>query len=135
MTRKPPVAPRPEQIRRPSGGFGWLEDRLLHHGWLSDLGPDATAVLVLLALAADRRGASFYGRGRMASLLGLDIHRVDNALQKLTDFRLVTMRPWKQGSKDGVWQLLPIPSSQHTRDGGSMEIGQILTRLGMDANR
>ena len=60
-----PEPPRPELVRRPTGGLGWLPAALLHEGWLARLGPDAAAVLLLLALAADRYGASFYGRARM----------------------------------------------------------------------
>ena len=67
----PPVPPRPELERRPRGPFGWIEAELLHDGWLAEIGPNAVATLVLLALAADRRGASFYGRTRMAVALGI----------------------------------------------------------------
>ena len=48
-------------------------------------GPHATAVLVLLALAADRRGASFFSRDRMAQALGMSQHDVDVALRTLLD--------------------------------------------------
>jgi hypothetical protein len=59
--------------------FGWLEAHLLHDRWLAKLEPDAIAVLLLLALAADRRGASHFGRLRMAEALGMDVERVDRA--------------------------------------------------------
>jgi hypothetical protein len=36
---------------------------------------------VLLAIAADRRGASFYRRERMAIALGMSRYEVDDALQ------------------------------------------------------
>lgn len=64
--RPPPVPPRPELLRRPEGAFGWLDATLLHDGWLAEVGPHAAAAMLLLALAADRRGASFFGRSRMA---------------------------------------------------------------------
>jgi hypothetical protein len=101
--------PRPDLIRRPDGRFGWLEDRLLRDGWLQRLGPEALAVLVLLALAADRNGCSFFGRQRMADALGLRRHNVDAALARLLQLRLVAHRPWRTGDADGVWQLLPLP--------------------------
>lgn len=96
-------------MRRPSDAFGWLDAHLLHDGWLARLGPDATAVLVLLALAADRHGASFYGRQRMAVALGMSTAAIDAALTRLRSLDLVTHRPWQPGSLDGVWQLLPVP--------------------------
>ncbi|RMG17324.1 MAG: hypothetical protein D6731_04330, partial [Planctomycetota bacterium] len=79
MSRPRPRPPRPELLRRPTEPFGWLER----------IGPDATAVLVLLALAADERDASFYGRVRMAQRLGLGSARLDDALERLLRLGLV----------------------------------------------
>lgn len=106
----PPVPPRPELERRPCGAFGWLDAQLVHDGWLAEIGPHAAAMLVLLSLAADRRGASFFSRQRMATTLGMSRHEVDVALQRLLDAQLVDHRPWRHGCADGVWQLLPPPS-------------------------
>jgi hypothetical protein len=72
-TRPRPRPPRPDLVRQPAGAFGWLDAHLLHEGWLARLGVDATAVLLLLALAADRHGASYFGRRRMADALGLSV--------------------------------------------------------------
>jgi len=110
--RNPAPLPRPDRIRSTPRSFGWLDVRLLNDDWLARLGPDPTAVLCLLALAADRRGASYYGRGRMAERLGLDGHRVDAALDRLRALELVAFSPWRPGLPDGVWQLLPLPNSR-----------------------
>ncbi len=59
--RPPPAPPRPDLVRKPQAPFGWLEAHLLHDHWLQRLKPDATAVLLLLALAADRKGCGFLG--------------------------------------------------------------------------
>jgi hypothetical protein len=107
--RPPPIPPRPDLLRRPPGAFGWLDARLLTEDWLADLGAEATALLVLLALAADRRGASFYGRERMARALSLPRRDVDRALARLVQLRLVAHRPWRDGHPDGVWQIMPLP--------------------------
>lgn len=110
--RPPPEPPRPDLHRQPTGAFGWLPAELLHYGWLAEIGPPAVAVLVLMALAADRRGVSFFGRQRMALALGMSRHEVDGALQRLLDAGLVDHRPWRAGARDGVWQLLPPPLRQ-----------------------
>ncbi len=132
MTRQPPTPPHPDMVRRPRGSFGWIEDRMLRDGWLARLGVDAVSVLVLLVLAADRRGASFYSRDRMATALGLDRARVDAALQKLLDHRLVDMRPWGPGHRDGVWQITPLPESQRDDDRSrrTMQAADVLRLLG-----
>jgi hypothetical protein len=130
--RPPPIPPRPELLRSPSGSFGWLEDRLLREQWLARLEPDATAVLLLLALAADRRGASFFSRARIALSLGVDVSRVDAALERLLVHELVALRPWRCGARDGVWQLLPLPEPQgEERTHASLPLHAVLARLGL----
>lgn len=134
--RPPPTPLRPELIRIPTGRFGWLEDRLLHERWLAEIGPDATAVLVLFALAADRRGASFFSRERMAGALGMDVTRIDRALDRLRSLALVALRPWRPKDPDGVWQLLPLPEpNQPTKRNQATDeptaIGAILESLGL----
>ena len=133
MAKKPTVLPpRPDLIRQPVGRFGWLEDRLLREGYLAQLGPQATSVLVLLALAADRHGASFYGRERMANELAMSRQEVDQALSRLLELRLVVHRPWRLGHADGIWQLLPLPRPEnHPRGGEPLAIGDIFTSLGL----
>lgn len=133
MNRPPPVPPRPELERRPRGAFGWLEAELLHDGWLAEIGPHAAAIIVLLALAADRRGASFFNRERMAVVLGMSRHEVDVALQRLLDAGLVDLRPWRVGSGDGVWQLLPLPRRREVqRSRQALTAADVLRSLGFD---
>jgi hypothetical protein len=126
--------PRPDLVRRPTAGFGWLDQAILHGGWLAQLGPDGSALLLLLALAADRHGASFYSRHRMADALSISISQVDAALHRLRDLELVDYRPWHEGSRDGVWQLLPLPLLHHQpRAQRVLGIGEILASLGFTA--
>ena len=131
--RVSPVPPRPELQRRPRGAFGWLEAELLHDGWLAEVGPHAVAIVVLFALAADRRGASFFGRDRMAVVLGMSRHEVDVALQRLVDTCLVDHRPWRAGASDGVWQLLPPPARrQPDRARQTLSAADVLRSLGFE---
>lgn len=131
MAKKPTIPPpHPDLIRRPTGRFGWLDDRLLRDDWLSRLGSEGTSVLVLLALAADRHGASFYGRGRMAEKLGMSPEAVDQALTRLLALRLVAHRPWCQGHPDGIWQLLPLPPPQ-PRGGDALALGDLINSLNL----
>lgn len=130
--RPTPSPPYPELQRRPRGAFGWLEAELLHDGWLADLGPHATATLLLLALAADRRGASFFSRDKMALALDISRHELDHALQSLLEAGLVAHRPWRVGARDGVWQLLPhTPRRQPERSQQSLSAAQLLRGLGL----
>lgn len=128
--KRRPAPPHPELVRRPMAPFGWLEAHLLHDRWLARLEPDATAVLLLLALAADRRGASFFSRVRMAEALGIDVGRVDLALDRLLELRFVDLRPWRPGTRDGVWQILPVERDRPTRSGNTMHVAELLQSLG-----
>jgi len=129
--RPQPTPPQPDLQRRPEGPFGWLDAELVRGNWLREVGPHAAAVLVLLAIAADRRGVSFYGRDSMAVVLGLTRHELDGALQRLLDAGLVAHRPWRPGRADGVWQLLPVPPRQEVRRSGRVtSIAEALQRLG-----
>ena len=131
MSKKPTLPPpRPDLIRRPAGRCGWLEDRWLSEDWLLRLGPEGPSVLVLLALAADRHGASFYGRERMADRLGMSRQDIDQALERLLELRLVAHRPWRQGHPDGIWQLMPLPTPKR-RGGEAVSIGDVFRSLGL----
>jgi hypothetical protein len=125
------VPPRPDLERRPDGAFGWLQAELLHEHWLAEVGPHAAATLVLLALAADHRGASFFSRSRMAEALGMTRHEADVALQRLLDAELVALRPWRPGGSDGVWQLLQPPQRRQTpRTQQALSAADLLRSLG-----
>ena len=142
MPRKPSIPPpRPDFIRTPPQGFGWLDGRLLKEGWLQRLGPEPIAVLVLLVLAADRHGASFYGRERMAARLGIDRDAIDQALNRLLELGLIEHRPWRVGNPDGIWQIMPVPQPdipQHSKDQATpaaVSIGDALKQLGISTQK
>lgn len=109
--------------------------RMLLEGWLKEMGSDACAVLILLAIAADKHGASFYGRTRMASMLGMDLCRIQEALSCLKDFGLVAMRPWRYGHEEGVWQLLPVPERKQIRSDNTQAISEILEEMVREKRR
>ncbi len=140
MRDQKPTPPHPGLRRRPTGSFGWLDARLLHERWLAGLGPEATAALTLLALAADAEGASYWSRARMTQALRMDRRCLDAALQRLLDRDLVAHRPWRSGHADGVWQLLPLPEAKdrceaqpasRTRPASPASMADILKNLGL----
>ena len=88
-------------------------------------------MLTLLALAADRHGASFWGRDRMASRLGLTRAHVDEALRRLLTAQLVAHRPWHPGDADGVWQLLPVPAREQRAPGEPTALRDLLAKIGV----
>lgn len=127
-----PHPPRPGLKREPANGFGWLDAELLRGHWLPSVGADGLAVLAFLALVADREGASYYGRSRMAAEINLTLDRLDRALDTLLELRLVAHRPWREGQRDGVWQILPMPPTpKPTRTNGARSAAELLRGLGL----
>jgi hypothetical protein len=102
--------PDPRRIRTLSAtSFGWIDARLKLDGWLAVLTPEAVSVYAFLCLAADRNGVSYYGRDRMARVLGLGDRELHLALRRLLELDLIAFRPFRAGSVDGFHQVLPVP--------------------------
>lgn len=104
--------PEPGSIRKISGSFGWLDARLVHEDWLSRIGPMGTSALSFLAIVGNRQGVSFYGREKMARLMGVGRSELDRSLERLVELELVAHRPWSEHQIDGVWQVLPVPRNR-----------------------
>ena len=98
----PPKAPRPDRIRHIERPFGWLPCRLITDGWLEAMSQPAKLLYLLLAMAADRQGLSFYGKRRIEQLLALGPTELARARQDLIDADLLAF--------DGrLYQLLSLP--------------------------
>jgi hypothetical protein len=74
----------PERVRSIGGhSFAFLPHRFLRHGFFASLAPDQLRLYVLLVLAADRNGLSFYHYDSICSLLEIPLEayiRARNAL-------------------------------------------------------
>ena len=130
MKSPKPEPPFPALERRPQGRFGWLDDRLYREGWLAKIGSEGCAVMVLLSLLADRRGASFAGKETMARSLGLARHEVDQGLKRLLQLKLIAHKPWRPNHPDGVWQILPVPQPTRTPStNGPIKLGDVIADI------
>ena len=61
----------PERVRQIEGGFAFIEHRFLHRGFFAHLNGEEIFLYLLLVLAGDRRGMSFYGSDALCSLCRL----------------------------------------------------------------
>lgn len=74
---------RPDRLRTIEHPFGWAPCRILANGTFARMSPFERQLYFMLALAADRRGISFYGDGRVQSTLGCsheELRRARDAL-------------------------------------------------------
>lgn len=93
----------PERVRQIKGQpFGFLPQRFLRDGFLSSLYPDELALYLLLILAANRHGVSFYGYDTICSILNLQLERYLEARNGLLARDLIAF--------DGTrFQVLALP--------------------------
>jgi hypothetical protein len=94
----------PERVRGIGGqSFAFLPHRFLRHGFFAALSPDELRLYVLLVLAADRHGLSFYHYDSLCSLLELPLESYLRARNALITKDLVAF--------DGTrFQVLSLPA-------------------------
>ena len=99
--RAPLVAERVRSIG--NQGFAFVPNRFLLDGFFAALEPDELRLYLLLVLAADRRGISFYCYDTLCCLLQLPLERYVQARNGLVDKDLIAF--------DGVrFQVLELPA-------------------------
>lgn len=111
--RPPRFVPRPDEVRRIRGSFAWLDHRLLRDHHLERLTLEDLGVYVFLVLAADRQGVSYYNHEKICRFLGLSWEEFREARERLVERDLIAFEPFRQGSVDGYYQVLPIPEGAH----------------------
>lgn len=130
-----PVNPlRPERVRSLQKPFAWLPFVFLTEGHLANLSDRAKLVYLLLLLAADRNGVSFYGDKRILSYFQLSPDELHLARSELIEKDLVAY--------DGhLYQVLSLPNarpqpkkpaqnlSQRGKIGQPARLGDIIERI------
>jgi len=93
----------PDRVRRiEPGGFAFLPNRFLRGGFFASLSRDELALYVLLVMAGDRNGVSFYHYDSLCSILEVPAERYLDARNALIDKDLIAF--------DGIrYQVLSLP--------------------------
>ena len=97
----------PERVRCIGGqSFAFVPHRFLRHGFFASLSPDELRLYVLLVLAADRNGLSFYHYDSLCSLLEIPLESYLHARNALITKDLIAF--------DGTrFQVLSLPEQPH----------------------
>lgn len=91
------------RIRRINGGFSFMPHRFLTGGFLTALDHNEVLLYLLLVLAADRLGLSFYSYDRTCSILNLSVEQYIDARNALIKKDLIAF--------DGtIFQVLQLPA-------------------------
>jgi hypothetical protein len=95
----------PHRVRAIGGqSFAFLPHRFLREGFFASLAPDQQRLYLLLVLAADRNGLSFYHYDSICSLLELPLETYLRARNALIDKDLIAF--------DGTrFQILSLPDT------------------------
>jgi hypothetical protein len=100
--RRTPILP--QRVRSIGGqSFAFLPHRFLRDGFFASLAPDELRLYVVLVLAADRYGLSFYHYDSLCSLLEIPLEGYLRARNALIDTDLIAF--------DGTrFQVLSLPA-------------------------
>lgn len=101
--RRPPIVP--DRVRRIEGGFCFVPHRFLRDGFFVSLTQDELSLYLLLVLAGDRCGVSFYHYDSLCSLLEMPLETFLAARNGLIDKDLVAF----DGTRFQVLSLPPRP--------------------------
>ena len=78
---RPPIAPR--RTRRIDGSFAFIPHRFLRDGFLQSLTSNELRLYLMLVLAADRDGISFYSHRRICTVVELSTDAYQQARESL----------------------------------------------------
>lgn len=99
----------PQRRRHITGGFSWIDHRLLRDGHLERLTRNEIALYLFLVLVGNRDGVSFYRLEKICNYLDhmqwSDFH---DARDRLIFLGLIAFRPFSRHSPNGFYQVLSL---------------------------
>ena len=105
--------PQPQNVRRITGSFAWIDHRLLRHGYLQAMTHQEIALYLFLVLAADRHGVSFYRKEKICDLVALDFEQFEVARDRLISHELIAFERYSAFTPNGYYQVLPVNEAKH----------------------
>jgi hypothetical protein len=103
-----PHIPQPQDVRRITGSFAWIDHRLLRNGHLQAMTHQEIALYLFLVLVADRHGVSFYRKEKICELVALDFEQFEVARDRLISQDLIAFEPYSAFTPNGYYQVLAV---------------------------
>jgi len=117
---------RPERLRQVPAGFGWVDHRLVRHGFISRCDHAGLALYLFLVTVADAQGLSYYSDGAICRRLGLEPPQLAAARQQLVRAELVAYQK-------PLYQVLALDlrpgAKEEDRAGQVQSVADILGRV------
>jgi hypothetical protein len=105
--------PQPQNVRRITGSFAWIDHRVLRHGYLQAMTHQEIALYLFLILAADRHGVSFYRKEKICNLMTLNFEQFEVARDRLISYELIAFEGYSAFTPNGYYQVLPVNEAKH----------------------
>jgi hypothetical protein len=107
------VVPCPDRIRQIPANFGWIDRGFRDQRFLGTMTLKELAVYVFLVLAANKHGVSFYRSEQIAALFDYQLQPLEviQCRNALFDKGLISFQPFSGHSREGFYQVLPLPKS------------------------
>jgi len=114
----------PERMRRVprEHGFGWIDRRFLHEGYVRRCDPPALALYLMLTIVADAQGLSFYADASLARLLSLRVAEIACARATLIRAGLIAYQA-------PITQVLSLDPPSPPRTPGVKSVDTVLNAL------
>lgn len=97
-----------DRIRRITGGFGWVDHRLVRDRYVDECSFPSLALYLFLIAVADADGVSYWGEKALSERLHAGIAELRHARTELEAAGLVAYdKP--------VWQVLQLPAHREIR--------------------
>jgi hypothetical protein len=117
---------RPERLRQVPAGFGWVDHRLVRHGFICRCDHPGLALYLFLVTVADAQGLSYYSDGAICRRLRLEPRQLTAARQQLVQAELVAYQK-------PLYQVLALDSpplaKAENRAGEAQSAADILRRV------
>jgi len=114
----------PERVRKVPRefGFGWVDRRFLHEGYVRRCDPPIPAVYLLLTIVADAQGLSLYAAGTKARLLSIPLSTIACA-------RATLIRPGLIAYQAPITQVLSLDPPSPPRTPGVRSVDTVIDAL------
>lgn len=103
----------PERVRKIGGSFAFVEHRFLRDGFWVSLTRDELLLYLLLVVAADRVGVSYYGYDKLCKLLSISADDYIASRNALIDKDLIAFEA-------PLFQVLSLPANPVRAPMGSL---------------
>ncbi|MFH1537669.1 MAG: hypothetical protein ABIH66_01830 [bacterium] len=110
MDRQQP--PRPDKIRKMTGGFGWVDHRL--RWFMEDMRQEEILLYFFLVIAGNEQGCSWWSTRKITKMLKIGPKSLQNARETLDRRGMISTRKDELSGRI-IYQLLPLPIEENER--------------------